>query len=96
MAYAKEKTGERRDRRIPLSRPVFFASEDVSMYDFRYHAISVNVSKCGMCIFTDRPIDEGQEISFVSKYLWPDEKSGRAVWSQRLSDNLFKTGFAFC
>lgn len=80
---------ERREKRIAIVKPVYFEGEDAAK-DF---AISVNLSKSGICLITSLDVIPGQEMTVYSKFLWPGPKRAIAAWSSRLSPRVSRAGF---
>jgi len=62
--------------------------------DERFWAISSNVSPSGVGIFTNRPLEAGQEIKVTSKHLWDSPRAAHVAWSFQLNSRLFKAGIA--
>jgi len=85
---------KRQEQREALSRAVFYYHEEEG-HDERYFAVTVNTSKCGACIFTDRPIEEG-EVILVESGLWTSVRSAKIVWTNRLGDSLIEAGLSLC
>jgi len=85
----------RTKQRDDMSQVVFYLRGEEGSLDERFFAVTVNVSDNGLCVFTDRPVSKG-EVYLVRSNLWPSVKSAKAVWSNKLGDSLFETGFSLC
>jgi len=82
----------RKGQRSEQAQVVFYKD---GARDESFFAITVNVSDCGVCIFTDRPLEKG-EVFLVESALWKKARSATAVWANRLGDTLFEAGLSLC
>ena len=86
----KMKDSDRRtERRMDLVRPLGFKSGGASAY----WAMSLDVSPSGFRIFTNHPIEVGQELDFTSRHLWSEAKKGKVQWVKPMGNNIVKAGF---
>lgn len=79
----------RREFRMEMVKTILYTDRDE-----RFWAISSNVSPSGIGIFTNRPLEQGQEIKVTSKHLWTEPKIARVAWSFQLNTRLYKAGIA--
>lgn len=91
MGHSKKRNGDREDR----SQVIFYLDGIKSTYNKKFFAISVNVSDCGACIFTDRHIEKG-DVFLLESRLWKNTRSARAVWAKKLGETLFEAGLSLC
>jgi len=85
----------RKNTRLEKSQPVFFLEGRRNPNEDRFFAVTVNVSDCGVCIFTDKPLKEG-DVFLVESGLWKNARAAKAIWSKRLGETLFEAGLALC
>jgi hypothetical protein len=102
-AEAVLKTGaeRRRDSRSPLLGYVYLSYQEHDDKWVHYvPGLTVNKSRSGLCIFTDRPIKEGIE---VRAQLHPcacndrrpaAERTARVKWCRRVGHELYKVGLS--
>jgi len=86
---------KRKTERSAMTKTVFYLNDNADDLNHRYFAITVNVSECGACIYTDRPISKG-DVFLLESRLWPETREARAVWSKQLGDSLFEAGISLC
>jgi hypothetical protein len=59
-----------------------------------YWAVSADVSKHGLRLYTNRPITEGKQYKLQSNFIWRSERKAKAVWSKKVSDSVYMAGFS--
>jgi hypothetical protein len=85
----------RRDKRAEKSKAVFYVSKNGNLFDESFFAVAVNVSECGVCILTDRPVEKG-EVFLLESGLWTKARQAKAVWTNCIGNALYEAGFALC
>jgi hypothetical protein len=85
-------TIERTEKRKEIVRPVYFLDDK----DSSQYAFSTNLSKCGLCLITNRQISEGETLDIFSKFFWDDSRKAIAVWTKDVSDSVLKVGMILC
>jgi len=73
-------------------KPVYFAGEETA----KNFAVSVNISRSGICVITSLEVNPGQEVTVYSKFLWPDTIKAITAWSRNLGPGVNKVGFVLC
>ncbi|HHN65380.1 MAG TPA: PilZ domain-containing protein [Nitrospirae bacterium] len=58
-------------------------------------AITVNVSRHGLCLYLFKPVKEGQRIKVFSNLLKGNCSTGTVRWVKMISPDLYKVGL-FC
>jgi hypothetical protein len=53
-----------------------------------------NISESGMCMFTARRLEEGEDIEIITALLLPYQKA-TTRWAVKYSQDLYKIGLAF-
>lgn len=71
-------------------RPVYLLGQA----DADEFAVSLNVSKQGVCVLTSHDLSPGQEVVVYSKFLWPDRMSAVVVWCANVRGNLKRAGLS--
>jgi hypothetical protein len=87
-------SSDRKEERQERVENVFFNIGRENIYDSSYFALSTNVSNSGVCIYTNRPIEQGQVLSLFSKYLWNSLKHAEVKWVKHISQNICKAGLS--
>ena len=82
----------RKEKRSHIMKPVYFFEEEIA----KNFAVSINLSRSGMCIITSLEVTPGQEVTVYSKFLWPDPRKAIATWSRNLGPGVNKAGFTLC
>lgn len=54
--------------------------------------VTVNVSDCGVGLYTDRPLDFNASFLIYSERLWPLPRRGTVRWCRRLAPGLYRAG----
>jgi hypothetical protein len=57
-------------------------------------ALTTNMSKKGLGIYTDRGLQEGQDIWVFCKHVRDSVFSAEVKWCRKISDALFRVGLA--
>ena len=52
----------------------------------------VDESKCGLSIFTDKPLREGQVLKVFAKELWPGAKFTMVKWCLEVARDTYRSG----
>jgi len=82
----------RREERRAAIRPVYFSG----IVTGGYTALTLDTSRCGLCVLTDLAVSLGQNVTLVSKALWKEPVKAEVVWkSNGLSDG-YKVGLKLC
>ena len=55
-------------------------------------AITVNISKEGLCLYLFKPVKEGQRIKVFSNLLQGNCSTGTIRWVKMISPDLYKVG----
>ena len=54
-----------------------------------------DISKGGMCIFSERCLETGQDIELQCKTIWDKPKIGTVKWCRKIKHNLYRIGISF-
>jgi len=82
----------RTEDRTPLIRSVYLRKNGGTTGV----AYTLNVSNCGTCLITTKPIRPGETFQLYSRHLWLNPIKALAVWSRKMDDKIQKVGFSLC
>ena len=82
----------RREERKEVVRPVYFFGEKHAP---RF-AFSVNLSSCGLCIITNRPITLGEKVRLHTRFFWDEPRDAMTVWVKEINYKTYKVGMELC
>ncbi len=98
MANADLKVGTNKVRHYPRSkhpRKPYKETLEITIPSHRQKgplvAVSSNISDIGICIYTFKPLKEGQEIVFKSALPFPHGKA-TVRWVKQCSPGIYKAG----
>ena len=57
-------------------------------------AVSLNISKLGVCVLTSHDLALGQEVVLYSKFLWPDKMNAVVRWCTNVKGNFRRAGLS--
>lgn len=75
-----------------MVRPIYFHTRP----DKDEFAFSVNASKCGICIITNRSLSLGESVKLYSRFFWDEPKAAMVVWTQEVNYHITKFGLSIC
>ena len=84
----------RKHRRSYLTVPVIFAYHGKDKIVVNY-GTSFNLSKSGMCFYTNMPLDEGLRLQVHSSHIWDNPKSSTVKWCSKQDPQYYKVGISF-
>ena len=84
----------RRHRRASFTVPVIFAYHHENKIVVNY-GTSLNLSKAGMCFYTNMPLHEGLKLHVHSCHIWDNPKSSTVRWCNKKDPHYYKVGIAF-
>jgi len=86
----------RRDRRdlitVPLNFSYSYKDQEEKVKSLSTNGISLNVSSSGMCFYTHMLLDEGTDLSLLSKAIWEIPKKGVVRWCRKITEELYRVG----
>jgi len=84
---------KRRHRRHLFFHKIEYCLGPRSYYDI-CNGSSINISESGMCMYTVRRLDEGEDIEIMTALPLPYQKA-TTRWVVKYSHDLYKVGLAF-
>ena len=84
----------RRHRRAFFTVSVIFAYYRENKIVVNY-GTSLNLSKAGMCFYTNKPLHEGLKLHMHSCHIWDNPKSCTVRWCSQKNPHYYKVGIAF-
>jgi len=84
---------KRRHKRHLFFHKIEYCLGPRSYYDI-CNGSSINISESGMCMYTIRRLDEGEDIEIMTALPLPYQKA-TTRWVVKYSHDLYKVGLAF-
>jgi len=84
----------RRHKRAYLAVPVIIAYHCKNKIVVHY-GTSFDLSKAGMCFFTNTPLHEGLKLHVHSCHIWDNPKSSTVRWCSKKNPHYYKVGISF-
>ena len=84
----------RRHRRTFLTVPIIFAYHGKDKIMVNY-GTSFNLSKSGMCFYTNVPLHEGLKLQIHSAQIWDSPKSSTVKWCSKKDPQYYQVGISF-
>jgi hypothetical protein len=84
----------RRHKRTHFSVPIIFAYHYNNKIVVSY-GMSFNLSKAGMCFYTNKPLHDGLKLHIHSCHIWDNPKSSTVRWCSKKDPHYYKVGISF-
>jgi hypothetical protein len=85
----KERRGDK--GRLGMSMPCIISIDTRTSRE----GTTFDISKGGMCVFSNRCLDAGHVIEIQCKDIWDQPKTGTVKWCQKIEHNLYRIGISF-
>jgi hypothetical protein len=86
----ERRSQQRKQISIPISYEYSLDSRTISR-----SGKSFNVSKSGMCFYTQNPLKEGLNLRVLNEQIWDSPKAGIVKWCNRKYLNFYQVGVSF-
>jgi hypothetical protein len=96
-AFMEQATAQvmRKHKRVPMAVPALY-NDGGCLTGERETRLSRGTvrdfSDSGICLFTNTPLQKGENITVICKDIWSTEKSGIVLWCNTLDLRLFRVG----
>ena len=90
-------TEKRKEERKEVSEPASFSCywvEENGPEHIESEGQLVNISKSGLCLYTDMPIHNGIEIKITRKAHGNEELTGTVIWCNKLEKKHYQIGIS--
>ncbi len=56
------------------------------------NGITLNISDCGICFYTQSCLEEGMPVIITSKAIWDEPRQGMVKWCRKITEELYRVG----
>lgn len=91
---AKATAPLRKQKRVPLAVPALYdrQSQVNGKRTFLSQGTVRDFSDSGICLFTNAPLNKGEQITVFCEDIWSAEKCGTVLWCHTMNLSLFRVG----
>lgn len=90
----RNKEEKRSEERTSVTASIVYSPPFEIYKDIDFWGVTLNASPSGLSMYTNQSFEDSFNLKVHSKALWDNFRDAKVIWSKKISDGLYRTGFS--